>query len=440
MRVRINTHAGPIRAKFVDDWETGTTLYEVSGARVSGVFTVCLENRLYFDDGRLDPDTPHVKVGFGRPTGKLYERDYERADLPVVNGVQLCGTPGVNAARMREGRLGRSHMSIYRGRGYGSAPDLTTTRTIQVVEGVLTHWLTRPENYALRLAAIRHYAAAKDGRKYLEQKMKDARRAFREAMDALNTARELAAQGAGFAGMPPATYERYGLAEVGRHEARCGTPNASYPSYMNLNGMSFLQLPRRTPRRRGRSPRQRVHQLRRVRVPRPHEARLVPVHEDPALGPPQHRPAAWRHPVHQGADREQPRVDARRLPQVEDEQAGGGQGRRPRGGFRPPPVKIKLPHDCPHCGSEITGKDVQAYEREERLKAAMTAYCAARGRSRPYPRRVRRCRHGLHDQIGEFLKDLAQLAKVQETREYLLEVLQQTTPRAGSTRKRAITK
>lgn len=211
-RVRINTRTGQIRATFTDDWKTGTTLYEVTGARVSGVFTIRIENRLYYDHGRLDPDTPHVQVGFGRPTSKLYERDYERADRPVVNGVQLCGTPVINTEHMREGRLSRVHMSVRR--GHGSAPDATAERTRAVVEGLLTHWLTRPDAYALRLATIRYLAMTKATRKHFEDRVKHARQALREAMDQLNAARDRAAEGAVFAAMAPASYDGYGVPET----------------------------------------------------------------------------------------------------------------------------------------------------------------------------------------------------------------------------------
>ena len=41
---------------------------------------------------------------------------------------------------------------------------------------------------------------------------------------------------------------------------------------------------------------------------------------------------------------------------------GQGTGGGRRKGFRPPPTRVRLPHDCPHCGHGITGKDVQAQE------------------------------------------------------------------------------
>ena len=206
MRVRINTHAGQIRAAYDDDWETGTTLYEVTGTRVSGVFTICIVQRPYHQGGSIDPDTPAVAIGFGRPTGKPYERPHEREDRPIVNGVRLGWTPDVDTAKLRERRLSRWDV------GDRHTPEKTAERTACVVEGLLTHWLTRPENYALRLAAVRHYAMQQGTRNHLEREVKDARRALREAMDALNAARARAAEGAAFAALPPATYEGYGAA------------------------------------------------------------------------------------------------------------------------------------------------------------------------------------------------------------------------------------
>lgn len=41
---------------------------------------------------------------------------------------------------------------------------------------------------------------------------------------------------------------------------------------------------------------------------------------------------------------------------------GAGGGRRP--GFRPAPKKVDLPADCPHCGQEITGRDIKAQEEK----------------------------------------------------------------------------
>ncbi|MEV5710144.1 hypothetical protein [Actinoallomurus sp. NPDC052274] len=202
-RVKINVPGiGVVRAVYSDDWETGTTLYEVTATRVTGVFTVRAEH--HWSDG-LDPDTPYVRVGPGRPTGRRYDPGDEREDRPVVNGVRLCGDMVINTDRMREGRLKRWDLPVRRGRYGGSVPDLTAERTAAVVEGLLTHWLTRPEVFALRLAAVR--VAAKADRHHLVDKAARERERFEEAQRSLRRAEEEVAKAELFAAMPPAATE-----------------------------------------------------------------------------------------------------------------------------------------------------------------------------------------------------------------------------------------
>lgn len=210
MRVKIMTHVGPIRATFTDDWERGETTYEVTGTRVSGVFTVCLEQHIYRDEF-LDLESDRVRVGMGRQNGRPFDT-YQREDRPVVNGVDLCGDMVINVSRMREGRLNKWSMSVRRGRREGSAPDSTADRTAAVVEGLLTHWLTRPEHYALRLAATR-WTAVKE-RRFLLERVEEARKAFEAARGKLEDAEDALAEAAVFAAMPQAALEDATLAEV----------------------------------------------------------------------------------------------------------------------------------------------------------------------------------------------------------------------------------
>ena len=64
----------------------------------------------------------------------------------------------VDVGTMRTKRLDHWDVVVRRSNGYGgtrSAPTATQQRTAAVVHGIVGHWTTRPEAYALRLAAVR---------------------------------------------------------------------------------------------------------------------------------------------------------------------------------------------------------------------------------------------------------------------------------------------
>lgn len=210
MRVRINTRVGQIRARFTDDWETGETTYEVTGARVRGVFTVALYQYVYREE-RLQLDVDYVRIGMGRQNGRRFDAA-SREDRPVVNGVRLCGEAVVNTSRMRETPLTRHHMSVNRGFREVQAPEATAERTAAVVEGLLTHWLTRPDHHVLRLAATRQ--AARNCRGTLLEYVRQARETLEEAQEKLQAAEAALAEADAFAAIPPAVVEDATLPEV----------------------------------------------------------------------------------------------------------------------------------------------------------------------------------------------------------------------------------
>ena len=157
---RVNIAAadlGVIRAKFAHDWRHGVTTYEVEATRVSGVFVLGIEPRDSEWSGVLDQDSDRLRVEFGRRAGgdPYYSEYRPRADLPCVSGVELIGTLGVDLARLRRERLAGRRVHVRRTNPRGVAPDATAERTALVVDALAYHWLSRPENYALRLHAAR---------------------------------------------------------------------------------------------------------------------------------------------------------------------------------------------------------------------------------------------------------------------------------------------
>lgn len=156
---RVNIAAadlGVIRARFAHDWRYGVTTYEVEAARVSGVFVLGVDPCAREWEGVVDQDSDRLRVELGRRTGgdPYYSEWNPRDDLPCVNGVQLIGTIGVDLAQLRRERLTGRRMYVRRTPN-GAAPDATAERTALVVDALAYHWLSRPENYALRLHAAR---------------------------------------------------------------------------------------------------------------------------------------------------------------------------------------------------------------------------------------------------------------------------------------------
>jgi len=175
-KVRINIPGfGTLSGSYRHDWETGVTTYTVTGPRVRGTFQLEHDPRRQVDDpgpgvrGRdvtafteLDVDNPRIRVQYG--AGDAW-REEDREDRPVVNGVHMLGATVVNVDTMRQRRLNRWDVVARRSLGHGAcrAPEATAERVAVVVYALAVHWLGRPENYALRLAAVRRAAERAGG-------------------------------------------------------------------------------------------------------------------------------------------------------------------------------------------------------------------------------------------------------------------------------------
>lgn len=202
MRVRIVTPGvGAVRTTYTDDWTTGATTYSVTAPRVSGTFVISAEQ---ITGQPLDPDTPYVRIELGRSEHAYTQRN-DRTDRPRINGVRLVGDMVVNTDKMRAGRLTRWDISARRPidrYADRSAPEATASRAAAVVESLLTHWLTRPDNLVLRLAATRHHAATASTT--LAEKVAQQRAAIEDARRELQRLQDEAAAAAILAAMPPA--------------------------------------------------------------------------------------------------------------------------------------------------------------------------------------------------------------------------------------------
>ncbi|WP_245607667.1 hypothetical protein [Streptomyces prunicolor] len=149
----------------VDGAVRGSVVYEVTGARVRGQFTVGRD--IY----RPLPMPEGIWVAYGHARRRHFEdeRDHE----PTVNGVRLNGawnsdtiedltatTPKETSARVRTSRT-TGH----------SAPSATARRASAVLRALALHYLARPDVEALQLAAAQDDVLGQRG---------DARRELRE--------------------------------------------------------------------------------------------------------------------------------------------------------------------------------------------------------------------------------------------------------------------
>lgn len=233
---------GMLAGTYAHDWETGATAYDVTAVRVRGVFTVHLNPIAYkavgdpgYGTHYLDPDRPSFMVLYGRSVpGQRpdWGAPYQRKDRPIVNGVQLVGATGVNPDRLRFPKdpqspyLGRWYINCRRSAddwgGDTEAPEATAERTALVIDALVRHWMTRPENYALRLATCRFHAARND----VDVNIRAARRRLAEAREelicALAYARDVRLHTAAPPAGPPQMRELPGETARERPSARRG--------------------------------------------------------------------------------------------------------------------------------------------------------------------------------------------------------------------------
>lgn len=195
--VRILTRLGDaplmVDAIVTDDWTAAATTYDVRATRVKGAFVV-RPHRWFYRDEVIDPDNDQVCVEYGRHRpgdprqGHFSSEMYERADRPVVNGVDLTGATVINTSRMRSERLTGRNVNVRRPIDEFNAtraPDATTERTAAVVHAIVTHWLTRdPHALVHRITAAGHAVHA--------QRIEDQRRRDAAEQEAEKARRELA--------------------------------------------------------------------------------------------------------------------------------------------------------------------------------------------------------------------------------------------------------
>ncbi|MER0476865.1 hypothetical protein ABR737_00590 [Streptomyces sp. Edi2] len=134
----------------------GRVVYSVEGGRVRGTFTVGPD---IYD--RSQPIPRGIYISYGRPTDSYWFRDCDQE--PVVNGVQLSGgwshggrsgditltSPSSLPAQIR---LGPTRST--------SAPYATMRRASAALRALALHYLARPDQEALRIAAGKHSAAS----------------------------------------------------------------------------------------------------------------------------------------------------------------------------------------------------------------------------------------------------------------------------------------
>ncbi|MEW1762416.1 hypothetical protein AB0393_38665 [Streptomyces cyaneofuscatus] len=132
-----------VREVAVNAEVAGSVVYEVTGPRVSGRFTVG-PNRY-----RPEPIPQGIWVAYGHASDRYYED--ERDHAPVVNGVRLCGQWDHNTSDDITSTAPDTIGARVPSRG--SAPYATELRTAAVVRALALHYLRRPDLAALRLAA-----------------------------------------------------------------------------------------------------------------------------------------------------------------------------------------------------------------------------------------------------------------------------------------------
>ncbi|WP_280382129.1 hypothetical protein [Nocardia wallacei] len=141
---------GPLgfaRAQLDTDIEHAASRYRVRGPKFTGTVTVLI------DDAALSQELRRVHVVFGADDGtdRYQYRSKERPDLPVVNGVQVCG--GTVLALDNVDNLDGWRINCQRVRG-GSAPGKTADRAAAIVRAILAHYITRDDRPQLWRAAV----------------------------------------------------------------------------------------------------------------------------------------------------------------------------------------------------------------------------------------------------------------------------------------------
>lgn len=157
-RLSLGEDYGTATATVRTDWTTGRVFYTLRAPRVTGTWTVSIQ----------DPaDTDHVArfdVTHGEDDGHTWYAGYgeDRPDRPVINGVDLIGATSVAVDDLDALTGWRINCRRPTGR-YTSvdAPDRTKQRTAAVLRAILQHLTSRPDLPELHRVAARVAAEAR---------------------------------------------------------------------------------------------------------------------------------------------------------------------------------------------------------------------------------------------------------------------------------------
>ncbi|MGW1976640.1 hypothetical protein [Streptomyces sp. NPDC001889] len=136
----------------------GRVVYEVTGARVRGLFTVGP------DRYHPEPVPRGLYISYGRPAGPSWDCR-ECSDEPRVNGVRISGgwhhrgaadiTPASPPSLPAFVRLARGRQT--------RAPEASRNRFSAALRALALHYTARPDGEALRIAAAKHHAGHTQG-------------------------------------------------------------------------------------------------------------------------------------------------------------------------------------------------------------------------------------------------------------------------------------
>ncbi|MBE1580512.1 ArdC family protein [Amycolatopsis roodepoortensis] len=154
VRLDLGEDYGTATAWVHDQWETGTTVYDVKASRVSGMITVTSSDATQTDLFAA------AMVAFGDWSKEDHYRIEDAPGAPVINGVDVVGrTRGITRDRAQV--ITRRTMNIRKPdkwRSTEEAPQKTADRAAAVVRAILRHWLLREDLDTLHAARARFEA------------------------------------------------------------------------------------------------------------------------------------------------------------------------------------------------------------------------------------------------------------------------------------------
>ena len=155
VRLALDGGYGAADVKVWTEWTTGRTYYKIRAPRVSGVWTISVDNA-------ADTDTvTAINVDYGLDDGRTYYNGYRpRPQSPDINGVPITGaTHGIRPDSVDDLTQWRINASRPTGPVTSQlAPERTRDRMAAVVRAILRHWLARPDLDEVHRACARHEA------------------------------------------------------------------------------------------------------------------------------------------------------------------------------------------------------------------------------------------------------------------------------------------